>query len=191
MSVINLSFLRGWSCALFTFATLWLLIGTAPARADIEAGVSWLASREGATGVHAETDLAVASDTNAEAWLTLFALGRSDEFLQLSGLVSDHSADDLFAVARQGLIRINQGLSAGTQLDTLLSAQHDDGGFPVRTTYESEPLTTAWVLQLLQRSGLASGTPASRALGYLMNAQQEDGGWRATSGSSSSVFVTA
>lgn len=161
------------------------------ARADVAAGVAWLDGREISTGVHRPQDLADAADTNAEAWITVARLGASPDFPQLSSAVQSGDDSTLAAKARRAFIRIEQGLAANDLLDELRAEQLADGGFPARPGYQSEVLTTTWVLTALQRAGLGSSTPAGNAVGYLIAAQQSDGGFLSTAGNLSSVFVSA
>lgn len=163
----------------------------APATADVASGMQWLDGREIATGVHRQSDLANASDTNAEAWTTAFRLSRSAEFPQLNSVVQDERDSTLTSLARQVRLRLDQGQSATAQMAELLAQQLNDGGFPPRAGYQSEVLTTCWVMLALDRAGQGSGTPASRALGFLLTSQQTDGGFLSASGNSSSVFASA
>ncbi|MGE4073528.1 MAG: carboxypeptidase regulatory-like domain-containing protein [Lysobacterales bacterium] len=162
-----------------------------PAYADVDSGVQWLKSRESATGVHQGTDLASASDTNAETWITAALLSRSSEFPQLAGVVRDQSDGTLTSLARLARIRLDQGQSATAQLNALLAQQLTDGGFPAKAGYQSEPLTTAWTLLALERAGQGGGTPAARAIGYLISAQQSNGGHLSAAGNLPSVFASS
>jgi len=173
------------------FVLLALLCICAPAYADVATGMQWLDDRETATGVHLPSDLANASDTNAEAWITAFRLSRSAQFTQLTSVVQNQRDASLSSLARQARLRLDQGQSASGQLAELLALQQADGGFPPRAGFQSEVLTTTWVMLALDRAGQGSGTPASRALGYLLTIQQSDGGFLSAAGNLSSVFASA
>jgi len=162
-----------------------------PAYADIDSGVQWLVSRDSATGVHRGTDLANACDSNAEAWITASRLSRMAEFPQLNIVVRGDSDGTLTSLARLARIRLDQGQSATTQLNALLAQQLADGGLPAKAGYQSEPLTTAWTLLALERAGQGGGTPAARAIGYLIAAQQANGGHLSAAGNLSSVFASS
>lgn len=172
-------------------ALLLLLVMASPAVADIASGIQWLDGREIATGVHRPSDLANSSDTNSEAWITLFRLSRSGDFPQLTAVVRTERDQSLTSLARLARIRLDQGLTATTQLTELLAQQQADGGFPPRAGYQSEPLTTAWVLLALDRAGQGTGTPAGRAIGFLIDARQTDGGYASAAGNLSSVYASA
>lgn len=171
-----------------------LLLGFAcamPAHADIDSGVQWLISRDGASGVHRATDLANANDSNAESWITISLLSRTAEFPQLDAVVRDQSAGTLTSLARLAKTRLDQGQSATAQLSVLLAAQLADGGFPAKAGFQSEPLTTAWTLLALERAGQGEGTPAARAIGYLISSQQSNGGHLSATGNLPSVFASS
>lgn len=169
-----------------------LLLPISPrAHADIDQGIAWLQARDSATGVHRDSDLATAAQTNSEAWITVRVLSRDGSFSQLGALAQEQNDGTVPALARQAWIRLERGQSAAEILSALLSVQQTDGGFPVRRGFQSEALATAQVLALLDRAGLGSGTPASRAIGYLIGAQPSTGGWVSAPGNPPSVYASA
>ncbi|MCB1739209.1 MAG: hypothetical protein KDK91_02490, partial [Gammaproteobacteria bacterium] len=170
-----------------------LLAGLAPAlfaHADVTSGMEWLRGRESPTGVHRVEDLAGAADTNAEAYTTVSILSRSADFPATVGLAREQHDETLLSLARLAHNRVDLGQSAADQLDELLAEQGEDGGFPALPGLQSEPLTTAWVLQALDRAGRGGQTEAARALGYLIATQQADGGWLAAPANTSHVIPT-
>lgn len=173
------------------FGGLSLLLSISLAHADIAAGLQWLQARDSATGVHRDTDLANAADTNAEAFITVALLSESARLPGTVALAVDESDETLLSVARLARNRLDLGQSAATQLETLLAAQQSDGGFPAVSGLQSEPLTTAWVLSALDRAGRGGQTEATRALGYVIDVQQADGGWLAAPSNASHVVPTA
>lgn len=168
-----------------------LLFAAPAAQADIDAGLDWLADRDSAQGVHRPGDITTAADTNAEAWLTVHALGAQSEFPGLADATAETADESLFAIARQAVTRLQQGLVATAQIDTLLLQQQADGGFPSHADHASDPITTAWALMALDRAGRGAQTPAQRALGYLIAAQRSDGGWVAVPGGDGAVLASA
>lgn len=162
-----------------------------PAHAQVSAGLAWLESRQAANGVHRDSDLAAAVDANAEAWITAQVVSEAGRFASLGSIVRTARDDSLMSVARLAYIRLEQGESAQTQITEMLALQQADGGFPPRAGHQSEVLTTAWMLVALERAGQGAGTPAARAVGYLIGNQGTDGGWIAASGNPASVFATA
>ena len=168
-----------------------LLLSTPFAHADIAGGLQWLQARDSASGVHRNTDLANAADTNAETFITAALLSESARIPGTVALAAIESDETLLSLARLARNRLDLGQSAATQLETLLAAQQSDGGFPALQGLQSEPLTTAWVLSVLDRAGRGGQTEASRALGYLIEVQQADGGWLAAPSNASHVVPTA
>ncbi len=170
---------------------LFLFLSTSLVHADVAGGVQWLQARDSSTGVHRDSDLANAADTNAETYITVARLSESAGFPGTVSLAADESDETLLSLARLARNRLDLGQSAAAQLDALLAAQQADGGFPAVPGLQSEPLTTAWVLSALDRAGRGGQTEAARALGYVIDAQQPDGGWLAVSGNASHVVPTA
>ncbi len=171
-----------------------LLMAAQPqaAQANVDAAMAWLDGREeAAQGVHRPSDLANRVDTNAEALLTVQRLSRSGDFaLTVQRAIGDLQPN-LYSLARQARLRLDQGQAATTQLTELLAAQNADGGFPPVAGLQSEALTTAYAILALDRAGQGAGTPVARAVGFLGTQQQADGGWLSASGNLSSVFATA
>lgn len=164
-------------------------IWTSNARADISRGLQWLQSRDGSSGVHRPSDLANAADTHGEAFTTVAALSRTTDFPATAARAAEERDETLLSLGRLAHNRIVLGLSAAADLEVLLGAQGGDGGFPPLPGLQSEPLTTAWGLRALDRAGRGGQTEAARALGYLLAAQQADGGWLAASGGNASHVV--
>jgi hypothetical protein len=181
--------------SLCRLSTLLLFLLTAlvatGAYANIQAAVQWLDGRELPTGVHRDTDLANAADSNAEAWITVSQLSRSSSFPELMTVTRTQRDQTLSSLARLAQVRLDQGQSAAAEMAEVLAAQQPDGGFPSRVGFQSEALTTAWALLALDRNGQGASTAAARAVGYLINSQQPDGGFLAANGNASAVFPSA
>ena len=173
------------------FVGLSLLLSIPRARADVASGLQWLQARDSASGVHRDTDLANAADTNAESFITVALLSESASFPGTVALAASESDETLLSLARLARNRLELGQSAAAQLETLLASQQDDGGFPALPGLQSEALTTAWALGALDRAGRGGQTEAARALGYLIDSQQVDGGWPAAAGNASHIVPTA
>lgn len=185
---MTMAFLRSSACC---FLALALLTLADIAQADVNTGVSWLAARENAGGVHRDSDIALAAESNGEAWLTLARLERVGTFDSLTAVARDDAGDSQADAARQAMIRLQSGQSATVILDRLVTTQNSDGGVPAFAGFQSEPLTTALTVAALDRAGRGGSTPAARMVGYLISAQQTDGGWLTTSPNTSSVFISA
>lgn len=175
----------------FLLALLLVLCFGGAARADVTQGVAWLEARDGVDGVHRTSDLTTRVDTNAEAWFALHAIGRTAGFAGLRASAAAGADEGVAAVARQALVRLQQGSTATEQVAALLAQQRGDGGFPSHPGSASDPLATAWVLQALDASGRGAQTPAQRALAFLLSAQRSDGSWTAVSGGDPSLWATA
>ena len=184
---MSASSLRGFSTLLLPL----LLLAACPAVADIEAGIAWLADRDAGAGVYRAGDLAGPVDTNQEAWLTAFRLEERSRFDSLVSQALAGEDESHFALARRAYIELSEGRSASGAIESLVGARNPDNGIPSHLGHESDPLTTARLLQALDRSGQGSGTNASLAIGYLLAAQNDDGGWPSVHDGSSSVFATA
>lgn len=161
------------------------------ARADVASGVAWLQGRDSATGVHRDSDLALAAETNGEAWLTAVRLDEAAQFSQLRSTAIVDAGDGHADLARLAYIRVDQGQTASPQLTDLLAAQQADGGIAPLPGFQSEALTSALTLRALDRAGRGGETAAARILGYLITAQQTDGGWLSASPNQSTVFASA
>lgn len=133
---------RGWTYLLIGLCA-WLAL---PAYADVSSGLQWLDGRETATGVHLSTDIAELADTNAEAWLTVSTLSESQRFPLLGAAVLTGRDQSSASLAKLILIRIGQGQSSAELIAQILALQNGDGGFGARAGYQSEALTTAFVL---------------------------------------------
>ncbi len=183
--------LRSYSRQLRTCIASLLLLLPALAAADLDSGMAWLQARQTAAGVHQPSDIAAAADTNAEAWLTVSALAAQSNFAQLRDAARSERDESNMSLARQAWIRLDQGQSAASQITELLTQQNLDGGFATLPGLQSEALTTAWALAVLDRNGQGNGAKASLALNYLLNTQTASGGWQAAAGNLPSVFVTS
>lgn len=173
------------------FCAVLALLFTAPANADVESGLQWLQSRDSSSGVHRPSDLANAADTNVEAYITAALLSHSADLPGTLAVAAVEHDETLLSIARLARNRLELGQSSASQIEALLAAQQDDGGFPTLSGLQSEPLTTSWVLIALDRAGRGGQTEASRALSYLISVQQGDGGWLATPGNNSHVVPTS
>lgn len=185
---MNMALLKSILSSLLLFA---LLAASPSARADVETGISWLAARETATGVHRESDIALAAESNGEAWLTLARLQRVSTFDELTAVARADAGDSQADAARQAMIRLQSGQTASSTLDQLIASQNSDGGVPAFAGLQSEALTTALTVVALDRAGRGGTTAAARMIGYLISAQQTDGGWLAAAPNASSVFISA
>ena len=172
-------------------ALLSLALAANAAHADIASGVAWLKARENTAGVHRPSDLALVSETNGEAWLTVTRLGRTTEFAALRAVALMDNEDSLADLARRAYIRIDQGQTATQEFTRLLAAQQPDGGIAPQPGFQSEALTSAYTLRALDRAGRGGETAANRVLSYLVTAQQGDGGWVSAAPNQSTVFATA
>lgn len=59
----------------------------------------------------------------------------------------------------------------------LLAAQRDDGGFPSYVNEKSQVHLTAWTLSVLYRAGSLPGQVRERALDFLKQTRNQEGGW--------------
>ncbi|MCB1605705.1 MAG: carboxypeptidase regulatory-like domain-containing protein [Xanthomonadales bacterium] len=148
-------------------------------------------SRQTDGGVHQTSDIAARADTNAEAWIAVSALSVQGDYALLRDVTRDERDETNLSLARQAWIRLDQGQSAASQIAQLLAQQQLDGGFAPLSGLQSEALTTAWVLAVLDRNGQGTGSNASLALNYLLNTQTDSGGWLAAGGNLPSVYVTS
>src|SRR5690606_5017923 len=106
---------------------LLLFLLPALARADVEAGLDWLQARDSAEGVHRAGDIVSRVDTNAEAWLTVEALGAASRFPGLAAASAEVADESVFSQARLSVARLTQGLAADAWIDVMLPHQQADG----------------------------------------------------------------
>jgi len=173
-------------------------VGVASAQeASITVGVSYLESAQSIDGswpATMTTSLNSAIPTTGVATRTLqavrptsAAIASGQAFL---GAQPTDSVDtlsyqlDVFAVAGSDVT----GLVA-----TLKGAQQVEGGWGVdlEKTFPDEVVDTLVALRALTTAGAADPNTVARALGYLLDAQNADGGWGAARGMPSEGFYTA
>ncbi|KFA88741.1 hypothetical protein Q664_39795 [Archangium violaceum Cb vi76] len=94
-------------------------------------------------------------------------------------------------LARKILVNAQQGYTVDVAwISQLLSRQNADGGFGDRPGYGSSVLDTAVALEALAATNQATSAQSVRAIGFLRECQQSNGGW-ADGANDASVYLTA
>ncbi|HRH76387.1 MAG TPA: carboxypeptidase regulatory-like domain-containing protein [Cellvibrionaceae bacterium] len=91
-------------------------------------------------------------------------------------------------LARLAIAMANANASNESTIADLLNRQNRDGGFGAYTGYESDPLSTQWVLRVFGTTQ-TNKQVAAKAISYLLSKQNSNGGWHIDG--RSSVALTA
>jgi hypothetical protein len=175
--------------SLSALVAVWCLVLPAFA-ADLEAAADWLVARSGPDGVHAETDIASAIETNVEAWRTLELVGRADDVAGLEARVAEDDNGSIEAIADRLDIRVIAGRSPGSLPEMLSAAQRPDGSFPSHPGFEGDPVTTAVSIVALDRLD-GNGTAVAGGISALLARQLDNGAWPAVVNGEASPAATA
>jgi squalene-hopene/tetraprenyl-beta-curcumene cyclase len=120
--------------------------------------------------------------TADDRWLT--AISKAEGWIQgqVDGWYQTPTTDiQVLDYAILGLMAADVGSTEKVVLDLksrLLEAQNSDGGFPLTQGAESNALATGQALYALRMMGMNdSDAPVEKAVMWLLEAQQPDGGW--------------
>jgi hypothetical protein len=110
--------------------------------------------------------------------------------------ISTYFADNTDYLAQKLKIIIRAGEPAMSAEILLSNQDSEDGGFSARDGYESDPLTTAKVIQTLHSAqyedvGEEPNATQSLAFNYLIDTKLGDNGWSMFSGGTSNIQVTS
>ena len=177
----------------FLFAVLMTVATSSPAHAGLAEGRSWLASQVTDNGGMAgDASLAIGFQATSEA----VALWRAAEWsggALIDGLPAYLQTAEADASTENLARRLFMGLAAngvdGDLRDRLLRRKGERSGFGAFPGYQPDPLSTAFALAALRQYNI-TGEPAAQAIGFLLDSQNEDGGW-GLDGESSQVQTSA
>ncbi len=104
----------------------------------------------------------------------------------LQTAAADASTENL---SRRLFMGLASGVGDGELRDRLLRRKGELSGFGAFPGYQPDPLSTAFALAALRQYNI-TGEPAAQAIGFLLDSQNEDGGW-GLDGESSQVQTSA
>ncbi len=177
----------------FLFTVLIAAATSSSVQADLEQGRSWLSGQvTDSGGMVGATSLATGFQATSEA----VALWRTAEWSggplvdglpgYLQTTETDASTENL---TRRLFMGLASGGGDGELRDRLLRRKGEASGFGAFPGYQPDPLSTAFALAALRQYNI-TGEPAAQAIGFLLDRQNEDGGW-GLDGESSQVQTTA
>jgi len=170
-------------------------IHPAAVKADLNAGLNYLAATQNADGSWSETgsSLNAPYPTIAEVCNTLSELNsQGTTYSQCSQWLMNHPPYALTEyLARRIMVLAAEGLDTAPEVSQLLSSQALDGGWGDQPGHDGDPLDTFFALQALKTVNDQGIDSVSVAVGYLADHQNRDGGWGVYAGDESSVYVTA
>ncbi|MCY1078598.1 carboxypeptidase regulatory-like domain-containing protein [Archangium lansingense] len=159
-------------------------------------GLDWLSTRQnsddGSYGGELAS-LATPVQSTAEVLRAHQALGQTAApgFASALGYLNLDAGTHTEFLARKIVVNAQQGYTVDpTWISQLLSRQNADGGFGDRPGYGSSVLDTAMALEALASTNQATSAQAVRAIGFLREHQQSNGGW-ADGANDASVYLTA
>jgi subtilase family serine protease len=157
---------------------------------EINDGVAWLMSEQGADGSWLDLTQTSERDT-AEAVLALshFDIATDSVATGIGWLGSTPRLNTDY-LSRKIVTFYRAGMEVSSLVADLLSRQNPGGGWGSDLNYISNPTDTSFALKALAVSGYTAGTPVETALEYLKLAQGPEGGWGNTS-QASTVEATA
>lgn len=173
----------------------WLCLWALPSTAGLAEGIQYLNSQARADGsIASETAVATAFQSTAESLSTLIALKETGNPIAYPGLQFLQQNFALYQntenLSRLIIAEAEQGQINTSLLAQLQNYQNSEGGFGELPGFGSTALDTAFALQALQATGRATTQTALNALIYLLNQQNDNGGW-SISGNSSQNYVSA
>ncbi len=160
--------------------------------AAIQAGSQWLASQVQTDGsiTNENNSVALPVQVRGESALALTAVATSPAALLTSTAATTDT--DTESIARRIQAESLSGADPSSQVQALLSHQNPDGGFGTYSGVSSDPLNTAWALIALHDIGAADATVLGKAINYLIQSENQDGGYGAPDGGAGSqVFVSS
>ncbi len=159
--------------------------------APVERGLGWLAAQVQADGTVAAEAASGATPLQArsEVETTLRLLGSAQP--ALTEAVGGDPRSDTEALARRIIALARSGGDSTALLNELGERQLADGGLPSDANHNSNALDTAWALAAWKSQG-SSGEAVQRAVSYLVNSINEDGGFSASvADPASDLYTTA
>lgn len=177
----------------FLFAVLMTVMSFSPVQADLALGRSWLAAQVGDDGgMTGDASLATGFQATSETielwraaeWSGGPVIDGLPAYLQSAEV--DASTENL---ARRLFMGLAFGGSNGDLRDRLLRRKGELSGFGAFPGYQPDPLSTAFALAALRQYNI-TGEPVAQAIGFLLDSQNEDGGW-GLDGDSSQVQTSA
>ena len=164
----------------FLFAVLMAAAMSSPVYADLSQGRAWLAGQVTDNGgMTGDTSLAIGFQATSETielwraaeWSGGPVIDGLPAYLQTAAV--DASTENL---SRRLFMGLASGVGGGELRDRLLRRKGEHSGFGAFPGYQPDPLSTAFALAALRQYNI-TGEPAAQAIGFLLDSQNEDGGW--------------
>ena len=156
--------------------------------------VDWLSSQATIAGNYTDTlDIATDFQATAETVRTLYKLELVTQ-TELQNSISYLQADTVKNTENLSRIILSNsmaGLETTSLITDLLKHSNSDGGFADFAGYASTALDTAFALQALESSGNSDSQTVAKAISYLLNKQNPDGGYSLSDSNESNVYVTS
>ena len=151
----------------------------------------WLLSQQSAEGAFENSSpfsTAIQSTQEVLTALTLESISSPIKISLALSYLATADTSNTEVLARVISAQVAAGVSAQSLILELLSRQNRDGGYGSYRNYESDPLSTAFALRALSTSA-SNSSQLAKAVGYMLNKRQQDGGWKLDG--TSSVALTA
>jgi subtilase family serine protease len=189
----KISILQSIVTGCFSIMTVFVNPGLSFAQqASIDQGVAWLLSAQRADGSWSDGNRKfLDTHTTVE---TLLHLGIQNDQTSLGlNWVNGLSPENTNDLSQQLEVLAVSGANVVNLVTSIKSAQQLDGGWGVDLdkTFPNEVVDTLVALGALSTAGAADTTTVSKALAYLLDAQNTDGGWGGARGQPSEVYYTA
>ncbi len=174
--------LAGWMILLCSFSV------------HASSGLDWLVTQQNADGSYGDSPASLATpvQSTAEVLRAHQSLGQTTAvgFGAALGYLNLHAGTHTEFIARKIVINAQQGYTVDVSWVTqVLANQNADGGFGDRPGYGSSVLDTAMALEALAATNYGVGSHSVRAIGFLKDHQQSNGGW-ADGANDVSVYLT-
>ena len=144
---------------------------------NINDGLSWLINRQQADGSWTDFALTTERDTaESVATLQIFPTAQSQFQTGLNWLGTNGSTTTDY-LARRIEARVHVGNDSTAMVQELLARRNSDGGWGGGRNFVSSSTDTALALKALAAAGYSDQIVTGKAIAYLQNIQNPDGGW--------------
>jgi 5-hydroxyisourate hydrolase-like protein (transthyretin family) len=179
--------------ALRPLVWLCLLLLSTASFADIDTGAAWLRTQQLASGeFYSSGTTSTSYQATAEALETLSQANAISADAQAKALsyLQGQGYENTEFTARYALAAHAAGAYVGAFAQQLLAVRNPDGGIGDAPGYDSAIGNSAFALRAISAAGLPATTDVGFVVGYLLQEQQQSGGW-ADGPNHPSIYVSA
>ncbi len=163
-----------WLFFIFAISLLFPILSFAN---SIDDGTAYLETSQQADGSWVSTEVRQIHATT-EVLLSLQAYGdKASTRIKAADFLATDPTFDVDALARRIIALSTEGRDVTSDVNQLLAAADQLGGWGLKQEYSAAPLDTALALSALVSAGYADLTEFEEALFFLVNSQNQDGGW--------------